>query len=79
MAGVSGANTVLTALVGFESLSTEVVITPSVMADLSDWLTSVAGLLQPANTHSRAAAIIETIIYDRIDFISINPLYSFLR
>jgi hypothetical protein len=75
MAGVSGAKDVLTGLVGFESLSTDVVITPSVMADLSGWLTSPAGP-QPGNAHNMSTATIEMPIKALINFILFIPRYS---
>ena len=75
MAGVSGGKDVLTGLVGFESSSTDVVITPSVMADWSGWLTLPAGL-QPAYVHNKTTAMIDMLIKDLINFIFFSPAFD---
>jgi len=75
MAGVSGAKDVQTGLVGFESSFTDVVITPSVMADLSGWLTLPAWL-QPAYAHNKTAVMIDMLIKDLINFIFFSPAFS---
>ena len=75
MAGVSGAKDVHTGLVGFESSSTDVVITPSVMADLSGWLTLPAGL-QPPYVHNKTVVMIAMLIKDLINFIFFSPAFG---